>query len=591
MSSQPTHTLKPDGQFVPGLSNTIARKQNVALTKSLKITAIYFIFGSLWIILTDSLTKNVYGGPSIVFSISVGKGLLYVLLTGALIFSLVYPALKKIVDSEDDLKKVNEELETSNTELRLANEKSEKSETALLEAQKLAHIGSFEYDRISEILTCTDEVFSICGIEREGFSGSVEAIGQYIHPEDMEHVIRLTEQAISQNRAVQFDCRLIKPDGEERTTNVWITPVFDGSGMCIKNVGTIQDITETKRHFDQIQYMYDHDYPTNLYNRRYFENAKNEMDKEENYPLSIVLTDINGVRLINDAFGTDAGDQMIIKTGEILKSCCREGDVLARIGGDDFSILMPNAGQEEANQMLLAIKNACEEFNSSIEDKTQVINLSMGYGVKTNKETRLAQTEKEAEAYLSRRKLLEQKSHHNAVLSSIMATMYERSFETEEHAQRIAKISRMIGKKMNLSQAKLDELRLFAMLHDIGKIGVSDQILNKPGKLTAEEWPEMKKHPEIGYRIAMSSIGFSTIAEYILTHHERWDGTGYPNGLKGEEIPLLSRILAIADAYDAMTEDRVYRKALTHDEAIEEIRVNAGTQFDPEFVKIFVENI
>ncbi|MGE5422880.1 MAG: diguanylate cyclase domain-containing protein, partial [Ignavibacteriales bacterium] len=455
MSSQPTDTLKPDGQVILGLSSSITRKQNVALAKSLKITAIYFIFGSLWIILTDSMTKNVYGGPSIVFSISVGKGLLYVFLTAALIFSLVYPALKKIVDSEDNLKRVNEELETSNTELRLANEKSEKSEMALLEAQKLAHIGSFEYDRINEILTCTDEVFSICGIKREEFSGTEEAIGQYIHPEDMEYVIKLSEQAISENRAVQFDCRMIKPDGEERTTNVWITPVFDGNGLCIKNVGTIQDITEAKQHLDQIQYMYDHDYPTDLYNRRYFENAKNELDKEENYPLSIVLTDINGVRLINDAFGTDAGDRMIIKTGEILKSCCREGDVLARMGGDDFSILMPSAGMEEANKMLLKIKNACEEFNSSIEDKTQVINLSMGYGVKTSKETRFAQTEKEAEAYLSSRKLLEQKSHHNAVLSSIMATMYERSFETEEHAQRIAKLSRMIGKKMNLSQAKL----------------------------------------------------------------------------------------------------------------------------------------
>jgi len=129
------------------------------------------------------------------------------------------------------------------------------------------------------------------------------------------------------------------------------------------------------------------------------------------------------------------------------------------------------------------------------------------------------------------------------------------------------------------------------MLHDIGKIGIDDKILNKPGKLTEEEWAIMKRHPEIGYRIARASHKLARIADYILTHHERWDGAGYPKGLKGEDIPLLSRILAVADAYDAMTEDRVYRKAMSKEQAVEEIRRNAGTQFDPLIANIFIETI
>ena len=127
------------------------------------------------------------------------------------------------------------------------------------------------------------------------------------------------------------------------------------------------------------------------------------------------------------------------------------------------------------------------------------------------------------------------------------------------------------------------------MLHDIGKIGISDQILNKPSALNEDELAIMRTHPEIGYRIAMASPDLAPIADLILTHHERWDGKGYPNQIAGEKIPLLSRILAVADAYDAMTEDRVYRKALPRERAIEEIRKNAGTQFDPQIAALFLE--
>ena len=167
--------------------------------------------------------------------------------------------------------------------------------------------------------------------------------------------------------------------------------------------------------------------------------------------------------------------------------------------------------------------------------------------------------------------------------------MFEKSHETEEHAERLVALSKLVAEGMHLAQKDRDRLELLATLHDIGKVGISDQILSKPGKLNDEEWAEMKRHPEIGYRIAMSSPELIPVAEGILCHQEHWDGTGYPQGLSGESIPLTARIIAVVDAYDAMTQDRPYRVAMSQEAAMREIEKNAGTQFDPRVAGVFIQ--
>jgi len=183
------------------------------------------------------------------------------------------------------------------------------------------------------------------------------------------------------------------------------------------------------------------------------------------------------------------------------------------------------------------------------------------------------------------------KSMHSSIISSIQATLFEKSHETQEHAERLVELSKSLGKALSLTDKQMKKLALLSTLHDIGKMSIDDQILSKPGKLTDEEWSEMKQHPEIGYRIAQASPDLRSIADYILSHHERWDGAGYPQGLRGESIPLLSRILLVVDAYDAMTQDKHYRKAMSRKAAITEIMKNAGTQFDFKISKIFVEKV
>lgn len=353
----------------------------------------------------------------------------------------------------------------------------------------------------------------------------------------------------------------------------------------------IHDITERKKMEDNLFYLSYHDFLTGLNNRRFFERTLTELDTEEMLPLSIIVGDINGVKLINDAFGHVKGDQLIVDTARAMLANCRSGDILARTGGDEFMLLLPKTDGPTALAVLQSIQHACEKINENISNEAFRISVALGSGTKTKPGQPIESVMKIAEKYMYQRKVLESKSMHSAVLSSIKVTLFEKNEETEEHCERLVRLSEMVGRKLNLSQKELDQLELLSTLHDIGKIGIPERILNKPGKLDDEEWIEMKKHPQIGYRIANASLELAPIAEYILCHHERWDGTGYPQNLSGRQIPLLSRILSIVDAYDAMTQDRPYRKKLAPSAAVDELRLNAGTQFDPEIVDIFINEV
>ena len=254
-------------------------------------------------------------------------------------------------------------------------------------------------------------------------------------------------------------------------------------------------------------------------------------------------------------------------------------------------LLLPNTDSETAHQLKLDIEKSVKSYNKNNENAPYTISISIGYDTKEEINQQMDDIIRLAKEYLHRRKLLNQNSSHSAIVSSIMATLYAKSQETEMHGERLGRFCQMIGRKLGLTQNDLDDAELVSMLHDIGKIGIDDRILNKPGPLNDDEWTIMKQHPEIGYRIVMSTPQLQHIAEYILFHHERWDGKGYPKGLHGEDIPLISRIVSVADAFDAMTEDRIYRKGLPIETAINEINKNAGTQFDPHIVSIFSELI
>ena len=375
-------------------------------------------------------------------------------------------------------------------------------------------------------------------------------------------------------------------NGEVQWINVTGAKINENCILCF-----FIDITERKERETKIEYISFHDSLTNVNNRGFFEQELKRLDTEEYLPLSYIITDTNGLRLINDTLGHGAGDIILIETAKVLQKNTRQGDVLARVGGDEFAILLPKTDSSEAQAIMESILAECQKTDVDIDGQKLQLNIALGCATKKVVAESLSYILKIAEGLMYRRKLLARDSYHSAFLSSLKQSLFERSHETEEHAERLVELTRMMGKALGLQLSQLNELQLLSTMHDIGKISIDNYILTKPGKLTEDEWLEMKEHSSIGYRIAMTSPDLQPIAPYILCHHERWDGTGYPQGLQGESIPLLSRILAVADAYDAMTSDRPYSEAISKEAAVAEIVRCSGSQFDPEIVKLFVEVI
>jgi diguanylate cyclase (GGDEF)-like protein len=345
-----------------------------------------------------------------------------------------------------------------------------------------------------------------------------------------------------------------------------------------------QDITERKRYEESILFLSYRDPLTSLYNRRYYQEELIKLDHPKYLPTSIILVDINGLKITNDAFGHDVGDSLICAVSDELKNSFKTHRI-ARIGGDEFVIILPNVPYEEAQKLIDTAKKNIEKVNI----QSMLASVAFGLATKTD-DTFIDKVIKLAEDDMYSHKLFEVSSHRNETIKTILKTLHEKNPREELHSKRVSEICVAIGQLLEMNANDLNLLKAISNLHDIGKIAIDDAILNKPGKLTDEEWEQIKRHPEIGYRILSSTPEYAEIARDILCHHERYDGKGYPRGLQAEEIPIRARIISLADAYDAMISDRPYRKAFTHEQAIEEIIRCRGTQFDPMIVDIFIKS-
>ncbi len=370
-------------------------------------------------------------------------------------------------------------------------------------------------------------------------------------------------------------------NGNRIITEIVLTPIIL-EGIEVLHA-LIRDISERKKMEMQMEYLSYHDELTGLYNRRFFHEELKRLDVSQNLPLTLMMGDVNGLKLINDSFGHASGDELLKKVANLIQENCRSEEIIARIGGDEFIVIIPRANEIE----VAAISKRVQEAASKDKMNNLDISISFGWASKVSPEEDINEVLRKAEDSLYKKKLFESPSMRSKNIHTIMHTLHEKNEREEKHSKRVSDLCEKMGKALKMHEDEIKELKSVGLLHDIGKIGIDESMLNKNGKLTKDEWTEMTKHSEVGYRILSTVNEMSEMAEYVLAHHERWDGNGYPKGLKADEIPFKARIIALADSFDAMTSDRSYRKAISVEKALDEIIDNAGTQFDPELSTIF----
>ncbi len=380
---------------------------------------------------------------------------------------------------------------------------------------------------------------------------------------------------------------LISKNGDEIPIEDSTAPILDSEGTVAGAVIVFRDYTDKKQKQAEILYLSHHDQLTGLYNRHFFEEELKRLDAKPYLPLSLAMFDVNGLKLTNDAFGHQMGDKLLQIVAQTIKSICREDDIISRIGGDEFIMLLPKTSYIETETI---IKRIYREFEQ-VSFNDIVISVSVGWETKDSNKQNIMEIYARAEESMYRKKLIESQSMRNKTIQVILRTLNETNQRERIHSENVSKISRKIGEVLNLDQELLREIEMVGRLHDIGKIAIDNNLLNKPDKLTSPEYEVVKRHTEIGYHILKSADAYSSISDYVLSHHERWDGAGYPRGIKGKEIPLVSRIITIADAFEAMTAERTYRKTISKEEAFHELKRCAGTQFDPDIIQALCETL
>jgi diguanylate cyclase (GGDEF)-like protein len=444
---------------------------------------------------------------------------------------------------------------------------------ALFGAPKTALIGRRMSDLVVEY---EDHFLRLNDIYNAMIPNTVKKFEKYIPEKEAWYLVTIMADDPSQLFLYLSDITEIRSQME-------ITSL-DEEQQDLKKAPTFPEYMRKKDKADQHHAQFI-DRLTGIYNRHYFEEEMIRLDVKRQLPLSIIVGDINGLKIINDAFGHRTGDHVLRETAKIIKHSLREEDILARVGGDEFAALLPRTSLEKAEGIVERIKAACDER------PLEYLNLSISFGVAEKREEgdSLIDVYQRADDRMYHRKLIESKEMKEGIVRHILHWLEDLEVETQGHFARLKRLSERVGKAVGLTPEQIRDLKLLAEYHDIGKVFVPKELLLKRDAPTQEEWEVLKRHAEIGYRLASSIYEIHYIDELVLDHHERWDGKGYPSGLKGEEIPIVDRVFALLDAYDTMLHDQPYRERKSLDEAIREIETGAGKQFDPEITGTFLE--
>jgi len=438
-----------------------------------------------------------------------------------------------------------------------------------------------------EIRNVNQSYLDLLGLERKELMG--KTWDKFTHPDDKNNSAGMTEKMrLGERGPFNFDKRFIRKDGSTVWGNLSLCVFDPADDTTLESLCMTLDVSERKSEEDRVRYASTHDALTGFYNRTHFEEQVNNFSSEGRLPLTVAFGDVNGLRIINEAFGRDQGNLLLQKISSIIKDKLGEGTYASRVGGDEVALVFFNTTIGEAE---LIIKDIRDQVSETLVMDSVRTSISFGLCEMTASDDDINEVIKRAEKDVDTRKLMESPHMRGRAVYAIINTLHEKNKREELHSRRVSDFCEALAKALEMSDWQVSEMKLLGLMHDIGKIAISESILNKEGKLTDKEWQEMKRHPEIGYRILYSVEDMAGLASYVLAHHERYDGKGYPKGLKGLEIPLQSRIVTIADSFDAMTAERTYRESVTPKDAASELKKHAGTQFDPTLAKVFVEKV
>ena len=384
-------------------------------------------------------------------------------------------------------------------------------------------------------------------------------------------------------RNQNFAC-YFKVDDKTHNYDVSFSCMRDERNKIVGYMMLFHDVTQMHEANYALEQSITYDALTGLFNKQSFYTQLPQWEDDRYWPVSVCICNIDNLKRFNQQYSMGFGDELIRKLSICVKQHVGVDNYIAKVDEGDIVAMVENTGEEEATKIFENIRmqmaKVCEEEEVSIE-----------YGIYTieNMDISIREAVEEARRSMRRKKMLKQASASSSIVDSLKQTLTESDFQTEEHVERTQKMAARLGKAMNLKSTEIAKLELLAVLHDIGKVAIPQNVLRKRGKLSEKERKIIEQHTVKGYRIAKSSPELADIAEGILAHHEKWDGSGYPNGWKEEEIPLLARIISAVDSHDVMVNDRPYHKAMSEKLAIEELRRCSGTQFDPYVIEVFTD--
>jgi diguanylate cyclase (GGDEF)-like protein/putative nucleotidyltransferase with HDIG domain len=390
----------------------------------------------------------------------------------------------------------------------------------------------------------------------------------------------------------------------------WDEPFEDDEAAMLESIGVeVGTAMENARLYGAALKAADRDSVTGLLNHRAIHQRLDEefqRAQHQDRPLSVIMMDLNNFKLFNDTYGHPVGDQVLKRVARALESECRKPGILARYGGDEFIAVLPDTDEPKAMVLAQRLSERMNREGFQGSNDTTTVPISLTFGVANYPEdcTNRFELVTIADRNLYQAKITDagimgttetQRTHRALrtegsfdVLDAMVTAVDNKDRYTRQHSEDVTEYALWIAEELGYSEGTQRVIRIGGLLHDVGKIGVPEDILRKPGKLSDDEYETMKRHTQLGALIVGGVSGMESIIDIVKSHHERWDGKGYPEGLAGEDIPLLGRLLAVADAVSAMTTDRPYRRGLPWETAVEEIRKGIGTQFDPEMAKAFL---